>query len=59
VPKEVNQRLADFYASKQPFTKGKTVRDWLNGRTFKEQYDFGRKQMDKAMKEYEEHQKKH
>lgn len=32
ITKQVNQKLADYYASKQPFTGNKTVRDWLSSK---------------------------
>lgn len=34
---------SSYYSSKQPFTNGLTVRNWLSGKSFKEQYDFGMK----------------
>jgi RHS repeat-associated protein len=36
-----NQIKANYYSSKQPFTGGLTVRDWLNGQSFRDQYEFG------------------
>lgn len=53
IPASVNQKLADLYASKQPYSQGKTVRDWVSKKPFKEQYDFGKKQLEKAMKEHD------
>jgi RHS repeat-associated protein len=54
VPKAVNQRLADLYASKIPGVTGtKTLRDWLNGKSFKEQYEYGKKLLDRETKKYE------
>jgi hypothetical protein len=54
VPNAVNQKLADLYASKQfDFTKGKTLRDWLNGKSFKEQYEYGKKLLKNEMEKYE------
>ncbi len=32
---------ANYYSSKQDFTGGGTVRDWLNGQSFADQYEFG------------------
>jgi hypothetical protein len=55
VPREVNQKLANFYSSKVPGTNTR-VRDWLNGKSFKEQYEYGRRQLEKAMKEYDKTQ---
>jgi hypothetical protein len=54
VPRAVNQRLADLHASKSfSFTNGKTLRDWLNGKPFKEQYEFEKKLLNQEMKKYE------
>lgn len=54
VPRAVNQRLADMYASKQfAFTKGKTLRDWLSGKSFKEQYEYGKRFLKEEMDKYE------
>jgi hypothetical protein len=52
VPKEVNQRIADFYSRTVPGTK-MTLRDWLSKKSFKEQHEYGKKLLDKAMKEHE------
>jgi len=41
VPRGINQLKANYYASKQIFTQGGTVRDWLTGQTFADQYEFG------------------
>ena len=41
VPSEVNQLKANYYSSKQFFTNGGTVRDWLTGQSFADQYEFG------------------
>ena len=60
VPKAVNQRLADIYASKIPGLTGtKTLRDWLNGKSFKEQHEFGKKLLKEEMKKYEKDPKKY
>jgi RHS repeat-associated protein len=53
MPTAVNQALANFYSSKPRFTGGLTVRDWLSRKTFKEQYEFGKKEFEKAMNQYE------
>jgi hypothetical protein len=37
----INQLKANYYASIRPFTGGVTVRDWLTGRSFADQYEFG------------------
>jgi hypothetical protein len=41
VLKEVNQIKANYYSTKQFFTGGATVRDWLNGQSFLDQWNFG------------------
>ena len=38
---ETNQLKANYYSSKQFFTNGGTVRDWLTGQSFADQYEFG------------------
>jgi hypothetical protein len=54
IPSVVNSRLAAIYNSnKLPFTQGKSLRDWLNGKSFKEQYEYGKKLLDREMKKYE------
>lgn len=41
MPAAVNQAKANYYSSIRPFTGGRTVRDWLNGQSFEQQYSFG------------------
>jgi hypothetical protein len=41
VSAEVNQLKANYYSTKQPFTNGGTVRDWLTGQPFEDQFGFG------------------
>lgn len=41
VSTRTNQIKANYYSSKQPFTGGGTVRDWLTGQSFADQYSFG------------------
>jgi hypothetical protein len=41
VSARTNQIKANYYSSKQPFTGGGTVRDWLTGLSFADQYSFG------------------
>jgi hypothetical protein len=41
VSAETNQLKANYYSSKQFFTGGGTVRDWLTGQSFVDQYEFG------------------
>jgi hypothetical protein len=35
------KKVSGYYSSKQAFTNGKTVRQWLSSQSFQEQYDFG------------------
>ena len=51
-PKDVHKDISAFYSSKQPFTNGKTVRDWLNGQSYEAQYKFGIEQWEKFMKQH-------
>jgi len=46
----IHQKISAFYSSKQPFTNGQTVRQWLSGQSFKEQYDFGVRQLERFRK---------
>jgi hypothetical protein len=41
VPRGINQLKANYYSSIRPFTGGMTVRDWLTGQSFADQYEFG------------------
>jgi RHS repeat-associated protein len=41
VPSGVNQLKANYYSSIRPFTGGMTVRGWLTGQSFADQYEFG------------------
>ena len=41
VPAAVNQAKANYYSSIRPFTGGQTVRGWLSGQSFADQYSFG------------------
>ncbi|TFB94552.1 hypothetical protein E3O48_08035 [Cryobacterium sp. HLT2-28] len=41
VSARTNQIKANFYSSKQDFSEGMRVRDWLNGQSFIKQYNFG------------------
>jgi hypothetical protein len=52
IPKAVNQALADIYASKQSFTGNKTLRDWLSGKSLKEQYEYGKKYLKQELEKY-------
>ncbi|WP_199141134.1 hypothetical protein [Pedobacter sp. ASV12] len=37
----IHAKVSGYYSSKQTFTGGQTVRQWLSGKGFQEQYDFG------------------
>jgi RHS repeat-associated protein len=41
VPAGLNQLKANYYSTIRPFTGGGTVRDWLAGQSFADQYEFG------------------
>lgn len=43
----VHDTITAYYNSKQDFTDGKTVREWLSGKSFDEQFEFGVKQLQK------------
>ena len=45
----VNQAINAFYSSKQPFSQGQTVRDWLASKSFTEQFEYGKTLLDKAL----------
>lgn len=40
---DINQQLANYYSRVRPFTGGQTVRDWLKGQSWADQYNFGLK----------------
>lgn len=39
----VHAQISGFYSSKPDFTNGLTVRQWLSGKSFDEQFDYGMK----------------
>lgn len=41
VDASTHARISAYYSSTQYFTNGMTVRDWLTGQGFQQQYDFG------------------
>lgn len=47
VARDVHQKISGYYSSKQAFTGGQTVRQWLSGQSFEKQVDFGRQAMEK------------
>jgi len=50
IPADVHRKISGFYSSKQSFTAGMTVRDWLKGRSFQEQFEFGMQQIKRLSK---------
>jgi hypothetical protein len=38
----IHSEISRYYSSKQDFTNGKRVRDWLADKTFEEQFEFGK-----------------
>ena len=43
----IHSEISRYYSSKDLFTGGKTVRDWLSTKSFKEQFEFGKRQLEK------------
>ncbi|WP_347487982.1 RHS repeat-associated core domain-containing protein [Desulfoscipio sp. XC116] len=41
VDKATHAKISGYYSSKPEFAHGKTVRDWLAGKSYEEQYKFG------------------
>jgi hypothetical protein len=41
----IHAKVSGYYSSKQAFTGGQTVRQWLSGQSYKQQYNFGIKTM--------------
>lgn len=37
----IHAKVSGFYSSKQPFTAGQTVRQWVGNQSYQQQYDFG------------------
>jgi RHS repeat-associated protein len=37
----IHSKISGYYSSKQPFTGGQTVRNWISKKSFAEQYKFG------------------
>lgn len=37
----LHAKISGYYSSIQPFSEGKTVRQWLSTKSFEEQYEFG------------------
>jgi RHS repeat-associated protein len=51
VTREVNQKIANYYSSKDIFTGGKTVRDWLGAQSLEQQREFGLKVLKRIQEE--------
>jgi len=49
VPRQVNQAIANYYSTKQSFTAGLTVRNWLGYQSWRDQYEFGRTMLELAL----------
>lgn len=49
IPIEAHQKLNGFYSSKRSFSKPNTVREWLRGKSFEEQYAFGIEQLKRVL----------
>ncbi|XXF76131.1 hypothetical protein P2318_24135 [Myxococcaceae bacterium GXIMD 01537] len=43
IEEAIHRRISGFYSSIQPFTRGKTVREWLSSQGFEAQREFGLK----------------
>ncbi|MED4284989.1 pre-toxin TG domain-containing protein [Priestia megaterium] len=43
----VHKKISALYSSKQPYSQGKRVREWLQGKSYEEQFDFGMKELKK------------
>lgn len=41
VDSATHAKISGYYSSKQAFTGGKTVRDWLAGQSYEKQFEFG------------------
>ncbi len=41
----IHSKLSGHYSSIQPFTNGQTVRQWLSGQSFQQQFDYGLNQL--------------
>lgn len=51
-PNDVHKKICAYYSSKQEFTNGRTVRDWLNGQSYEKQFEFGLEKWEDFMKEF-------
>ena len=50
IDKDVHHKISAYYSSKPEFTNGLTFRDYLNGKSFEEQYQWGLIILDRAKK---------
>jgi RHS repeat-associated protein len=51
IPRDLHRKITGFMNSKQPFTNGLTVREWLQKQSLEEQWNYGRRLMEKLKKE--------
>ena len=49
-PNDVHKEISRYYSSKQDFTGNLTFRDWLNGKSYDEQYKYGMQVWETEMK---------
>ena len=47
IPREIHRQISSHYSSIQPFSNNMRVRDWLNTKSFVDQYKFGLKTLNK------------
>ena len=41
IPYKLHRLISGHYSSKQPYTDGERVRDWLAGKSFEYQFQYG------------------
>ena len=58
VSEEVNREVNAIYSSKQYYSEGKTVREWLKGKSWEEQYKFGEETIEEVKKAIREREQK-
>ncbi|MES2930633.1 MAG: RHS repeat-associated core domain-containing protein [Patescibacteria group bacterium] len=49
IPKDVHYKVSGFYSSKQEFTGGQTVRQWISSQSFEKQMEFGKQTLDRII----------
>ena len=50
IDKDIHRKISAYYSSKPDFTQGLTFRDFLNGKSLEEQYQWGLMALDNAIK---------